>query len=821
MEDEALIALAEKTTIERNGYAVVTAISGEEAVALFEAGTAIDLVLMDINLGRGIDGPETARRILESWTVPIVFLTSHSEREYVERVREISGYGYVIKGSGEFVLVSSIRMALDLFAAHQETRRRERQLESILRTAPIGIGVADGRILRRANQAYFDMVGYAPEEVIDHDAQHTYPTEEEYRRVGEIRARFVRENGGCGTVETQLFRKDGEIRDVRMTFAPIDPDDPGGLATFIDEDITALKKHEVTIRSILDSIPDFVFYMDTDGVFREYLGSTSDRLPLRPEDFIDRHVSEVLPPQLAENAIHGITAISAGSTLETQDFELRDDTGVHNYNARMVPAGSQHVLIVVRDVTEEREALEAARRSETKYRNLFEISPDTILIARASDGIIVDASPSAVRLFGRRRTEIIGMHQTALHPPDELGHARSTFHRRSSPQNQVAPVTIDILRSDGTRRAVDIRGLQFEQDGETFVMGIFRDITERQEYENRLADLVADREFAQEISGVGSWTYDPETGTSEWTRQTYKIHGRDPDRGEPTEKEYFEMFGREQAEAVFAMLTEAVEHGTPFDEELTISRQDGLAQVLHVIGRPDPTPGPKGRRVRGSIQDVTTQRETETRIRKLLTDKEVLLNEVHHRIKNNMNTMVAMLKLQSSMLVDSKAQSVLEEAASRFRSMELLYERLYRSGPSVDEDTAAYLSSLAGEIVRGFSHVSKVTLETEIEPVAIDPQTLSVLGIIMNELIVNSLKYAFTDHPEGVISVGFDRRDDGRVRLSVADNGTGLPEGIDPSASPGFGLQAVCALVTQIDGTIRFTRTNGTEVVIEFEPRTV
>lgn len=97
VEDEALIARAEKDTIERAGYSVLTAGSGEKAIKYLEDGTAIDLVLMDINLGDGIDGPEAARRILNRWSVPIVFLTSHSEREFVERVREISCYGYGIK----------------------------------------------------------------------------------------------------------------------------------------------------------------------------------------------------------------------------------------------------------------------------------------------------------------------------------------------------------------------------------------------------------------------------------------------------------------------------------------------------------------------------------------------------------------------------------------------------------------------------------------------------------------------------------------------------------------------------------------------------
>lgn len=242
----------------------------------------------------------------------------------------------------------------------------------------------------------------------------------------------------------------------------------------------------------------------------------------------------------------------------------------------------------------------------------------------------------------------------------------------------------------------------------------------------------------------------------------------------------------------------------------------GVTKTLHVIASPAPEAGPSGHFVRGTVQDITSQRETEEQIQKLLTDKEVLLNEVHHRIKNNMNTMVAMLKLQSSMLVDSEARSVLEEAAGRFRSMELLYERLYRGGPSIDENVSSYLEGLAHEIVHGFPHVGSISIDSAIEPFTVGPKTLSVLGIILNELVVNSLKHAFVDRTEGTISVTIRRNGD-RIRLEIADDGSGLPQEIDPVASSGFGLQAVTALVDQIKGAIEFRRNNGTRVTIEFD----
>lgn len=122
VEDEILIGLAEADTIRRFGYDVITAGSGEEAVRVATSGVIPDLVLMDIELGKGIDGTEAASRILRSHPVPIVFLTSHSEREMVEMVRGITRYGYVIKNSGDFVLQSSIEMAFELFETNERLK---------------------------------------------------------------------------------------------------------------------------------------------------------------------------------------------------------------------------------------------------------------------------------------------------------------------------------------------------------------------------------------------------------------------------------------------------------------------------------------------------------------------------------------------------------------------------------------------------------------------------------------------------------------------------------------------------------------------------
>ncbi|HUX14542.1 MAG TPA: response regulator, partial [Spirochaetia bacterium] len=136
VDDDAIIALAQARAIAGFGYAVLTAHTGEKAVEIAAANAAVDLVLMDIDLGKGIDGPECAHRILRERNLPIVFLTGHSEKEYVDRVRQITRYGYVLKDAGDFVLRSSIEMAFELFDANRKKQETMNKLEATLDALP-------------------------------------------------------------------------------------------------------------------------------------------------------------------------------------------------------------------------------------------------------------------------------------------------------------------------------------------------------------------------------------------------------------------------------------------------------------------------------------------------------------------------------------------------------------------------------------------------------------------------------------------------------------------------------------------------------------
>lgn len=255
VEDEAIIALHEKMLLERNGYSVIIAGSGAKALELTETDSDIDLVLMDIDLGRGMDGTETAKAILAKHDLPVVFLSSHTEPEVVEKTEGISSFGYIVKNSGETVLLASIKMAFRLYDSRQRELAKEAalvqsqgKLLSILSAAPVGIGMVVDRILESVNPRLCAMTGYTPDELIGQSAVMLYPDTNEFEYVGREKYRQIAESG-TGMVETRWRCKDGSQIDVLLSSTPLDPEDFRKGITFTALDISERKRAEKRYRT--------------------------------------------------------------------------------------------------------------------------------------------------------------------------------------------------------------------------------------------------------------------------------------------------------------------------------------------------------------------------------------------------------------------------------------------------------------------------------------------------------------------------------------------------------------------------------------------
>jgi len=216
------------------------------------------------------------------------------------------------------------------------------------------------------------------------------------------------------------------------------------------------------------------------------------------------------------------------------------------------------------------------------------------------------------------------------------------------------------------------------------------------------------------------------------------------------------------------------------------------------------------------VLNNTEQKRGEEKIRALLAEKELILKEVHHRIKNNMNTISSLLSLQAGAMPDQAGVNALKDAGNRIRSMSLLYDRLYQSTDYSSVSLMYYLPDLVQDVVTNFPNGGAVTIQQDVQDFRLDARLMQPLGIIVNELVTNAMKYAFQGRQTGTIRVTAANVD-GHVTVSIQDDGVGMPESVSGTDSTGFGLQLVHALAAQIGGTMRIERGSGTTVGVEFD----
>jgi len=217
----------------------------------------------------------------------------------------------------------------------------------------------------------------------------------------------------------------------------------------------------------------------------------------------------------------------------------------------------------------------------------------------------------------------------------------------------------------------------------------------------------------------------------------------------------------------------------------------------------------------GVARDITRRKEDQDKIRSLLSEKELLLKEVHHRIKNNMNTIKSLLVLQAGTMTDPSAVSALNDAGNRIQSMMVMYDKLYHSTSFDFVPVNNYLPSLIDEIVMNFPNCGIVKIEKDIDDFTLDVKKIQPLGILINEIITNIMKYAFSGRDCGIINVSC-KKVDTMVTVIISDNGIGIPESVDFENSTGFGLQLVSMLTGQIGGSIRIVRGGGSKFILEF-----
>ncbi|MEQ8463833.1 two-component regulator propeller domain-containing protein [Coleofasciculus sp. E1-EBD-02] len=215
--------------------------------------------------------------------------------------------------------------------------------------------------------------------------------------------------------------------------------------------------------------------------------------------------------------------------------------------------------------------------------------------------------------------------------------------------------------------------------------------------------------------------------------------------------------------------------------------------------------------------DITEQKQVEAELQTSLREKIVLLKEVHHRVKNNLQIISSLLDLQSQTLTDPQVLDIFQQSANRVKSMALIHNQLYQSTSLEKIDFAEYIETLATYLFQSYgANRNVIELQIDIEPISLNLDTAIPCGLLLNELLSNALKYAFPESRPGVITIKLKSECDRRLTLTVQDNGIGLPEGFEPENPKTLGFQLIQALTEQLEGELDIKPDQGTQFTIRF-----
>ncbi len=445
---------------------------------------------------------------------------------------------------------------------------------------------------------------------------------------------------------------------------------------------------------------------------------------------------------------------------------------------------------------------------------VFENISDGIIVADAETKRFVSVNPAICRMLGYDEAEMLELSVADIHPPTDLPKVIDAFKALSSGDTKQV-VDIPMLCKDGRVFYADVHSSSVELAGETFLLGTFHDVTQRKrvelalwESEERYRALVMQSADCLLLHDMESNILDVNPSSCKtygYSREellSMKVVDLDPDYVEREDGgDFWEKFEMNQPFRFEAR--QCKKDGTIFPVEVTITKILIGGKTL----------------IMGLCRDITERKRAEEKIKASLKEKELLLSEIHHRVKNNMQVISSLLNLQANRVKDKEYADLLNVSRDRIRSMALIHEKLYLSKNFARIDFNEYIKSLSRDLFRSYgADPNKISLKTEVEDVSLGLDNAIPCALIMNELVSNSLKYAFPEDRKGEIEIALRSVTGDEVELIVGDNGTGLPEDLDFRNTESLGLHIVTILAEdQLEGTIELDRTGGTEFFVRFK----
>ncbi len=594
------------------------------------------------------------------------------------------------------------------------------------------------------------------------------------------------------------------------------------------QDITERKRAQEQIELLKHSVDihyDGAYWMDIDNRFIYVNDAGCRALGYRHEELIGKSISDINPKATHERMKSVWERLRKEGFFSTESVHRRKDGSefpVEVMSTYVQFGGKEYNCGFAHDITERKRAEEALRESEARYRTLFERAGDYVMVLEIGQNnmlFIEDMNEAALRAHGYSREEILGRPLSVI-DPDSSPEKNKERGARTGHGGSLL-LNVRHRRKDGSMFDVEASTQMVQIGDKRLIISVERDITERK---RAVEELKRSKEFSETI--LNSMNHEISIidvsdfriiDVNQIVLDRLKMEKKDL-----VGKKCFEIIHKQGTPCTFpdniCPVLETNKTGKFSMAEHIHYNRDDTKEFVEVSVSPIKNENGEVIQVVHIAKDITERKLAEEKIMASLKEKEILLREIHHRVKNNMQIISSLLRLQSENIKDEEYLEVFKDSYNRIKTMSLVHEKLYQSRDFTNINFKDYIHDLVGSIYQShFIDKSIIQLNMNIENVSLGIDIAIPCGLIINELVTNSLKYAFPDGRYGEICIFLNRIEENRFELVVSDNGISIPSDLDFRKTETLGLRLVSMLAEdQLLGEISLDRSKGTEFKIRF-----
>ena len=715
--------------------------------------------------------------------------------------------------------------------AQKELQDSEKYIKNIINSSLDMIMASDkeGNITE-FNHAAQITFGFSLEEVMGKRFDFLYAHHDEFLKVSE-----QINKQGLFTGEIINQKKSGEQFTSFLTASKIFGEE-GELIGYVgvSRDVTEvhkaqekLRQSEELYRDLFENTTELIQSIDANGKILYVNAMWRESLGYDEAEVVNQSIFKFIHPESIEHCKESMQRVFTGLNSDDLEFSFLTKSKQKILVEGNISTKKNKEGIVIatrgifRDITERRKAEQTIRLSEKRYRAIYDQA--FIGIARiALDGKFIQANQQMCNMLGYTEEELIHKTIIEISQQKEAKGLDEMLDKMSKGEIKSHTTEHSYLQKSGALLFCNLTtSIVTDDQGKTdYLLSICEDITEEKLKQAKINEQAAKINAIFDSSSHLIWSVDRKISLTSFNKNysdaLYNLYGYTPvvpqDKNAPKVKfstdEYHDFWDKKYEEAF---------KGRPQQFETQLKDKNGKLVVREIFLNPIYKSEGVIEEISGIAHDITEKKLADEQMKESLQEKEVLLKEVHHRVKNNLQVISSILNLQSSYIKDKYTLEMLRELQNRIKSMSFIHESLYQTTAFSNIKFSDYVVTLTQNLVHSYKIYSGlIELKHDVNEIYLNLDTSIPCGLIVNELVSNALKYAFPENRKGEVWVKLSKQE-GWVILEISDNGIGLPKGFDYRNTDSLGLQLVTSLVDQINGEIFCENKIGTKFTVRFK----